>query len=460
MPDGRVLVAFDDGPLVAAPTWTRLDDTDNLVAGIDINRGKQTLLDRTDTGAATVYLNDTTGLFDPANTSSPYFGLLDGKQILLQLWNPVTSEWKPQFRGTIDDYGYQINDATGPDGKPIVANIQVDCVDVFDYLGGYGLTPGLDGVTPPSGSEGSIFYAATTGTVDGRIVEVLTDVGIDSTMYVVFTGNVKVQSVLYDADEAALTVLRDAADAELPNIANIYVDKQGRFVFHGRESRFDPVTVWTGIAGTDAGRDAVWRFRQWKVGDGAAIAADSERAQVRVLAYSRARSNIINAAIAYPKYGDGEVTFTEADIPDQAYVDAASILAYGKHALTPLSDLLVLEGSTTGNDAKAETALYAKLYVENQKDPRVSIQTLTLKAIRPDDPRASSTWGVLCGADISDIVNVSVGYPGGVGIQDDDYYVEGVTMQIRPLNPDHDYVELDLEVSPAEWSMDTHGVFA
>lgn len=448
MPDGRVLVAFDDGPLVAAPTWTRLDDTDNLVAGIDINRGKQTLLDRTDTGTATVYLNDTTGLFDPANTSSPYFGLLDGKQILLQLWNPVTSEWKPQFRGTIDDYGYQIDDATGPDGTPIVANIQVDCVDVFDYLGGYGLTPGLDGVTPPSGSEGSIYYAATSGNVDDRILEVMTDVGIDSSMYVVFTFNVKAQAALYDADEAALTVLRDCADAELPNIANIYVDKQGRFCAHGRESRFDPDTV---AAGASAG---AWDFTRWKVGDGTAIAADSERAQVRVLAYSRARSAIINAAIAYP------AGIAEADIPGQAYVDAASILAYGKHALPPLSDLLVAEGSTTGNDAKTECGLYAKLYVENQKDPRVSIQTLTLKAIRPDDPRASATWGVLCGADISDIVNVSVGYPGGVGIQDDDYYVEGVTMQIRPLNPDHDYVELDLEVSPAEWSQDTHGVFA
>src|ERR1051326_8320839 len=100
---------------------------------------------------------------------------------MLQCWNPVTAEWVPQFRGTIDDYGYDINPATDSSGNLLLANIQVDCVDVFDYLGGYGLTPGLDGVTPPAGSEGTIWYAETAGTVDDRIIEALTDAGIDST---------------------------------------------------------------------------------------------------------------------------------------------------------------------------------------------------------------------------------------------------------------------------------------
>ena len=39
MPDGRVLIAFDDGPLVASPTWTRLDSTNSLVADIEIVAG-------------------------------------------------------------------------------------------------------------------------------------------------------------------------------------------------------------------------------------------------------------------------------------------------------------------------------------------------------------------------------------------------------------------------------------
>lgn len=449
--DGRFFIALDDGPLVADPTWTRFDDTDGLVAGLDISSGRQTLMSLTGTGTGTAYLNDQSGRFDPRNTSSDLFGKLDGKQTMFQLYNPVTGVWEPQFRGWIDDYGYDIDgSAVDADGNPINASIQIDCVDVFDYLAGYGLTPGLDGVTPPSGSEDTIYYAETSGTLDDRIIEVLTDVGIDSTRYIVFSGNVTLMAVKYDPDEAALTVLRDCADADLPFIANIYVDRQGRFNFHGRYSRFEPDVI------SAAYPDSGWDFQRWAVGDGKAIAADSSRAQMRVLSFSRARSNIINAAIAYPQ------GIAAADMPGQAYVDSTSITDYGKHAAQPMSDLLTLHDNVLGLDGNATTALFAELMVKNQKDPREALTALQVRAIRPDDSRANETWALLTQADISDIVNVAVGYPGGTGFTgsspDDDYYIEGRQMRIRPLNPDHDYVELDLNVSPAVWSMDTHGV--
>lgn len=459
MPDGRVLIAPDDGPLTASPTWVRIDDTVNLVSGFDIHRGRQTELDRTDTGTATVYLNDKTGLFDPANTLSDWYGVLDGKQILLQIYNPVTATWVPQFRGIIDEAGYDVHPATGTDGKPIVANIQFDCVDVFDFLGGCQMAPTLFGNTPPSGSEGTIYYQATPDsiigpTVDARIIEALTDAGLDSTMWVVFTGNVSMPAAKYDPGDAVLVVIRDAADAEFPGIANCYVDKQGRFVFHGRYSRFDPETV---EATTTPDK---WDFTRWKVGDGVAIQADSTVAQMRVLSFGRGRQNVVNAAVAWP------TDIRQAEIPDQIAYDAASIAAYGYHALPAMEDLQVLEGTTTGNTAKIETQKYAALYVANRKDPRVRVKTLTVKAVHPDDARATRTWAVLCSADISDIMNVNVGYPGadGVGIQDDNHYIEGVTQRVRPLQPieggGFDYVEADFDISPAEWSMDTHGVFA
>lgn len=447
---GRVLIAFDDAPLEPSPTWTQIDDTDNLVAGYDLHSGKQTERDRTDTGTATLYLNDTDGLFDPMNTGSPYFGNLDGKQIMFQVWNPVTSEWAQQWRGWIDDYGYDINPATNPDGTLVVANVQVDCVDVFDYLGGYQVQPGVDGDAPPAGSEGIVFYEDTAGTVDDRIIQQLTDANIDSTRWVVFSGNVRVQETKMDPGDAILNGLRDAADAEGPFIANIYVDRFGRFVFHGRYARFDPEGV---IAAGPVSTDT-WDFHRWKVGDGAAIALDSDRAQVRVLSYNRPRHEIINSAICWPR------GILEADIPDQVFEDATSISDYGKHSADPLTDLIISEGVTTGNTANVECAKYAELIVKNQKDPATRIKTLTIKPVPPDDPRAAATWGVLCGADISDVVNLSVGYPGGVGIQDEDYYIEGRTMRVRPLNPTYDNVELDLDISPAAQSMDTHGVFA
>lgn len=461
MADGRVLVALDDGPLTASPTWTRLDDTDSFVSGFDIHGGRQTNLDRTDTGTANVYFNDTTGRLDPRNTSSDLYGKIDGKQILLQIYNPVTATWEPQFRGTIDYANFDVNPATNPDGSLVVANVQLECVDMFDYLGGIQMVPGHFGTTPPAGSEGSIYYQPTPDsligpTVDARIIEALTDANVDSTRYVVFSGNISMPGTQYDAGDSTLVVCRDAADAELPMIANIYCDRYGRFVFHGRYSRFDPVTTWTGIAGTDAARDAVWRFRQWKAGDGIAIAADSTCAQIRVLSYSRGRRDVINAAVAWPTGMD------QADMPGQVYTDTTSISDYGYHGMPAMEDLQILAGTTTGNDAKTECLGYAGLYVENRKNPLERVQTLTVKAIRPDDPRASSTWGLLTEADISDILNLSVGYPGadGVGLQNFDQYIEGYSTRVRPLNPTHDYVERDFDISPAEWSMDTHGIFA
>lgn len=458
---GRVLIAPDDGPLAPSPTWVRLDDTANLVSGFDVHAGRQTNLDRTDTGTAVVYFNDTEGLLDPRNTASPYFGKVDGKQILLQVYNPVTATWDSHFRGTIDYLTFDINEATDANGKPIVATIQMECVDIFDYLGGNQMVPGMFGNTPPPGSEGTIYYQPTPDSligpkVDARIIQALTDAGVDSTRWVVFSGNVSMPGTKYDAGDSSLVVCRDAADAELPMIANIYCDLQGRFVFHGRESRFDPVTVWTGIASTDAARDAVWPFRQWKAGDGPAIAADSTTAQIRVLSYSRGRRDVINAATAWP------TGMNQADMAAQVYTDATSITSYGYHGLPPMTDLQILAGTTTGNDAKTECLGYAKLYVKNRKDPLERVQTMTVKAVDPDDSRASATWGLLTKADISDIVNLSVGYPGadGVGLQDFDQYIEGYTTRVRPLNDQFDYVERDFDVSPSEWSMDTHGVFA
>lgn len=449
LPTGRVLIAYDDGPLEPNPTWTRIDDTDNLVAGYDLQVGRQTLIAQTGTGTGTVYLNDKTGDFDPRTSD------LAGLQIALQLWNPVTSAWEPQFRGHIDEATADINPATDANGELIIATVQLNCVDIFDYLAGYGLTPGLDGVAPPAGSEGTIWYAETAGTIDDRVIQVMTDVGIDVLMYVPFSGNVRGCEVNYDSDESALVVLRDCSDAELPFIGNMYPDRFGRFCWHGRESRFDPDTVAAG-AGVDA-----WAFTRWQAGDGLAIRLDADRAQIRVLSTNNSRKDIINAALAYPR------GILEADIPGQVYIDSGSEDSYGKHAADPMTDLVIKEGVTTGNDANAETLLYATLLVKNKKDPKASVSALQIKAIDPSDARAAKTWEFLSRCDISDIVNLAIGDAGAGTLYaipgdspDDDHYIEGRTMRVRPLNPTHDYVELDLNVSPAVWSMDTHGVFA
>ena len=215
------MVALDDGPLEWSPTWTCLDYTPNLVSGFDISRGRQSETETTDAATARVYLNDTDGLFDPANTGSPFFGKLDGAQIVLQCWDPVEEEWVRQFRGRIRRPTYDFNPSTSG-GVSILSNVQLECIDLFGYLARVKMVVGVFGDTPPSGSEGAVYYGAAP--VDDRIAALLIEADLSTDWYVVFTGNVDVQAMLYDASDAILTAIRDACDAEFPGIANCYTD--------------------------------------------------------------------------------------------------------------------------------------------------------------------------------------------------------------------------------------------
>src|SRR5262249_18481190 len=142
------------------------------------------------------------------NSSSPYFGKLDGKQILLQLYDPVQESWEPQFKGLIDSAGYALdNTAVNALGQPINATIELNCVDMFDYLAGFGLTPGLAGDRPPAGGDDGVWYAPTTDEAFVRILQILGDCGVganDGIQSVVFSGNVALQTAKYDPDEPAL----------------------------------------------------------------------------------------------------------------------------------------------------------------------------------------------------------------------------------------------------------------
>jgi hypothetical protein len=473
MPDGRVLIAPEDPPLEPNPTWVRVDAPggdfpDQFVSGFDLSNGKQTLLAATDTGTATVYCNDRSGLFDPRNASSPYYQELDNKQIMLQLFDPVLETWETQFRGNIEAAAYVLdNTAVNNLGEPINCNIQLACSDRFGYLAGFGLTPGLAGDRPPQGGADGVWYAPTTDEVFVRILQILADAGIDdggtNTLYVVFSGNVALQTVKYDVGESALSALRDCAEADAPYIAALYVDRFGRVVFHGRYGRIAAAAV-AAAAGPDR-----WDYHSWELGDGKAV-RDDGRTQMTVLEFDRALQNVVNVATCYPQ---GTQT---TQIPSQIFADTTSIDDFGQYASPAIENLLTAKPITDNLNGHptwtryTECLKYAELLVKNQKDPREAITALQVKTKDPSDSRAADVWAFLTQADVSDMVNVKVGYPGGTGFTGgtpDDYFIEGRQMRVRPLNasvlssslPGYDYVELDVAVSPAIWSQDTHSVF-
>lgn len=432
-------IGFADDMFTEAPTWTRIDTASGVrVSQIDGKVGRQSEFEETDTGTLTIQFNDREGVVDPTNAAD-----LDGKPIALALRDPVTDEWFPRFRGVIDDVQVEM------DRSQSVMRTTITAVDLFAYLSGFQLMPGQAGNTPPAESAGFVWYEDTAGTVDDRINQILVDTGLPaapSDLTTVFSGNVKVQETVYSPGSTALDALRDACNAEFPTVANHYIDKYGRYSFHGRYARFDPVTVAASATG--------WDFNQWKAGDGTAIGSDPDRAQVRPpYAVTRSRTMVRNLAICYPQ------GMAQEDRDGQVYEDAVS-RANGTQAWSAES-LIISEGSTTGNTAEVECLLYATYIVENYKDQRNRVNQLTFKSLLPTDERAAKTWALITGIDISDTIDFVIDHPGGGGIAEL-FFVEGLQWTMRPGQKDLDtgfpFITMTADLSPtAYWTTDPFG---
>lgn len=412
-----------------APSWTRMDTGTN-VDEITVERGRSDEFERTGTGTAAIHFNDTDGDVDPT------LGVdLDARPASIAIRNPVTDEWFPLYRGQVDEVSGDL------DKSQRVTRTTVSLVDALDYLAGVQLMPGVFGDTPPAASAGYVFYEDTVS--DGfqtRIVQALTDSQWPSALSSVFTGNINMPESVYSPGESLLTVIDDAADAEFPTVANRYVDAEGFFCAHGRLARFDPDTV--------SASATHWDFQRWKVGDNDAADADPERARINPpFQWVRSRKMVRNSAIAYPQSAEG------TDMDGLVVDDATSIARYGYRAWSA-ENLLLSEGTTTGNNAVDEARLYATYIVENYKELRNRLGRITVKPLPPGHPRAEAVWELLTGVDISDIVNVSIGHPGGGGFSED-FYVEGISYTIRPAVKDLDtgypYIELGLDLSPAAY---------
>jgi hypothetical protein len=440
MPDGRVLIAGGN-PLVPSPSWTRYDELTNCrCSGWELTTGRSSVFERTDVGSATVSFHDRAGVLDEDE--------LVGRPIQLQIRNPLTGVWEPSFRGVIDEVEATVSGSAYP---AHLANVQLNCVDLFAYLSrvefvlGEGMGDGLVGEAARL-YAGKVVYLSER--VDDRITALLEDAMVPEELYVVFTGNVNVWFQAYDPGDSLVNAIRDAADAEFPGVANVYVDRRGRVCFHGRESRFDP-------DGTASGAD--WDFERWAGGDSAAIEADPTRAQVRAFAFTRASSLIYNAAIAWPKWipnPSGEANtewgvevreFPEKFKEAQWSTDTASITANGYRAMPPMGDLIIRNNFNNGNSGTLETQKMAQYFVQNYAAVQKSIRACTFKAIHPDDARASATWDLLTRIDISDILNLTIA---AGGVTDEEYFVEGLTKTVSVLQPDFDYVEVSPNLTP------------
>lgn len=415
-------------------------------------------------------INDRLGYLDPTNSDSPVFTRI---QPLIQAgiarWNPVAEEWDTRFRGFVRDWDYVFNPSAYVDGDGNTVGVNqltLSLVDIYEILNAIEMLPGVFGDTPPTASAGNVYFddGAESGVISsdtgGRFDGVMGAAAIDPVFYVAFTGNVTLWPTVYSPGESALTPLQEMALAEFPEVSNLYPDRFGRIVFHGRGAQFDPSSI-VGVPGFDR---AKWDYREWNVGDGAAVAASpSDTAHIRAFSFNRGLGYVVNSAYATPQYNDSGLPLTAAEIADQIVVDTSgppsSSDLYGIRSWSK-QNLITQGGLLTGNGALAETKLFAQFQIDNKSEPRNRITQIAFRPMRPGSLGAEANHLLLGKVDISDSVTPIISSPGGGGFTGEEtFYIRGVHEQVDGRLRDgiadgdegYDNVTLTLDLIPRAW---------
>lgn len=429
-PEG-VSVAFGSDALNTAPDWVRIDDPAGIqvVTGWQIRRGRTYITDVTETGTAQADFADTVGALDPTNTTGPFWPMNPNCPFAIALYNPVAEEWVTLFTGLVQQVPQTM------DVSARVCKGSVMAQDLFSLLAIAEIPPGVDFADANDGTNTANEIGDTTYSqqaVDDRILTILADAGItDPDLLSIFSGNVQVQATIEPPGTNVLPALQDAAEAEFPAVANLFVTKAGATAFRGRLSRFDPT-------------NPDYDINTWNVGDQIAVDADSSLALIAGLSFDRDVAKVINAALITPE------NIADADIPGQLVADADSVEAYGPRTYSG-QNLIVAGGEgDDDNDAEEECVLFGTFFKDNFKDAQTNITQLTFRWVPLGAPNDAAHWAFLCGVELGDVVNVTTTHPGGGGFSAQPYFVEGISYQAVPGldNPD---ITLTLDLSPGAY---------
>jgi hypothetical protein len=408
------------------------------VSAWTIDRGRTYELDKTQAGTSTFTLIDTTGRFDPTNTSSPYYGNIGPmRQFKLSVVNPVNQQNIDLFTGYIEAWNYSMDTAEK------MMTIEVDAVDGFEPLSRAELPPDSTGTTVLGGD-------ATGSACQTRIIYLLntyygwngsTAFGWPTYLRKINTGNVTLMQTVYNPGTSLLSAIQDTADAEFPGVANVFMNKAGQVTFYGRQPRFNP----TGFP-----QDVTF----WTVGDKNAVNTFGG-APIHDIAWNLDQKNLINAAQAWPE------GIAQSAIASQLYVSPSSILAYGNRLQTMPnlqtggSDAFATPASLT---AAQECQLFSWYYAYNYNKPVQRISKLEFVTEDPTTTSGAALWNFMLGVEIGDILTVSTTNPGGGGFGKqtdgfavDQFFVEGIHYQAVPLQGGFPQITMNLDVSPRAW---------
>ena len=303
---------------VLADAASVIVDVSSQVDGITTRRGRNAEADQFQTGTCTLRIVDQTGDFNPMNTASPYYGLLDPMR-KLQITATHLGITYPIFSGFITGYDTLTPQEAGVD----VVYTTITAVDAFRLLQNAQIT------TVAGTSAGQLSGA--------RINNLLDQVAWPASMRDVDAGQTTMQADP-GTQRTALAACQTVATSEY---GAFYVDASGSFVFQDRALTSSSIGG-TPTAFTDTGGEIRYFDAQWVLND--------------VLVYNQAN-------------------ITRSGGATQQTSNAASIAKYFLHSYTQTdllmqTDAVALEYGQAYVASRAETsvrcdALTLDLYTEN-----------------------------------------------------------------------------------------------
>lgn len=409
---GGCQVAYGD-VLDAFPSWSSLTE----VSGWEIRRGRTDEFTRTGTGTATIYVDDQTG----------YLG--SGAEFPVHA--QISLRGSPMFRGYVDEINVEVVDT---DPSVQLSRVAISCVDAFDVLAGIEVAPAdpvAFGDAVPAESEGNVFYE--NGQVDDRIIQALNDAGWPNGLRSIFSGNVNVMETVYDPGATILQIIQDAADAEFPTVANLFVASDGTISFRGRFARFNPTA---------------YGINEWVAGTGSNVT--SGVAQIRRLSYTTPKKQVFNSALCFPDPDRHTPSGTLVPIvmEDQVRFDATSVAKWGVRSWSA-ENVLTLKHNSNGNTGAEECQLFAQYVVDNYSNPKPRVSKVGFRSLLDGDYRAAATWALMQGVEIGDLITLNTPFISDV------YFIEGITATAKELNGDIPDVSMELDLSPRSyWDSD------
>jgi len=200
------------GVNILADSVTVTADVSDTVQAVNIQRGRNALSDVFQTGTCSVVIADQEGAFNPENTASPYFGLIQPlRKITITGTDPSTGDIYAMFAGYTTGFNYQQSRDVG-----IVSTTTITAVDGFRLAN-------LATLTTVAGSA--------AGDLSGtRIGQILDAIDWPASMRDIDAGSTTVQANPV-ASATALAKLQQCTDSEY---GALYIDASGNMVFQDR----------------------------------------------------------------------------------------------------------------------------------------------------------------------------------------------------------------------------------